>query len=408
MSNETGKNSINFNNKRLPFRKPSLPLLLILIITLLSVCSCDNDSSNSENNSNNINNANNINNTNNGNNINNINNSNNTQNPSCTDLLMIIEQEIRDQLDSIVTDTDFTLEIESAHGAKFSHSIGSATPSTSYPSASTSKWVTASVIMDLVNDGTLSLDDSPDQYIDFWPTTGNLSEIKLKHLLSFTSGLTEEALCTSLGGFDFENCINNILTKNPDSTPPGEVFHYGPNHLQVAGLMAINATQSSNWNELFDAFKLKTGLFENGVYDLPSNTNPRLAGGMHWQTDEYFAFVKALFENSILTAQSISLMESDQLFDATIGYSPSVVSLGEDWHYGFGNWIECHQETYNCQTITRVSSAGAYGAYPFIDYEYNYFGVLGREGALNTFDKGYEVFTTIEPKLREWATMECK
>ncbi len=100
-------------------------------------------------------------------------------------------------------------------------------------------------------------------------------------------------------------------------------------------------------------------------------------------------------------------MTSDQINGATIVNSPAINAIGEDWHYGFGNWIECHANPNNCTQTTRVSSPGAYGAYPFIDYKNKYYGILAREGALGTFKNGYVLFESVSPKLEAWASMDC-
>lgn len=316
-----------------------------------------------------------------------------------------LENEIRKELDNYETDADFTLMVESANGKRFSHSTGSSGESVLYRSASTSKLVTAVVILTLVEDSLLSLGDHPGDYIPSWPDTGNLAAITLRHLLSFTSGLADKPFCLNLPSADFEECVARIAGVNANARPPGEEFYYSPGHLQVAGLMAVKASGLASWQELFTRFKSKTGLFPNGNYDLPSLQNPRLAGGMHWNAAEYLAFLRALYEQRILGAGLIAQMTEDQLRGAAIGYSPSLAAIGEDWHYGFGLWIECHDNPFNCNRTTRVSSPGAYGAYPFIDYENRYYGILAREGAYGTFDKGYRLFESIAPKLEEWALM---
>ena len=316
-----------------------------------------------------------------------------------------LEAEIRDDLDIYNTDADFTLLIKAENGRIFSYSRGGSDETLSYRSASTSKWVTTAVVLSLVDDGTLSLDDHPQDYIATWPTSGNLAAIQLKHLLSFTSGLTDAPFCLNRPNYDFETCVENIADANGRSKTPGEEFYYSSAHLQVAGLMAVKAAGLSSWQELFEQFKSETGLFATADYDLPSSTNPRLAGGMHWNAAEYVEFLEALRKHEILNADLINQMASDQISAATIGYSPAIDGLGEDWHYGFGNWIECHANPNNCTETTRISSPGAYGAYPFIDYAHGYYGIIAREGSLGSFPDGYALFESISPKLELWAAM---
>ncbi len=325
----------------------------------------------------------------------------------CSRDLADLESEIMSDLNIFETDTDFTLIIKSENGNTFTHSTGNSSETVEYESASTSKLVTAVIILSFVKEGILSLEDHPQDYISSWPTTGNLSSIQLKHLLSFTSGLANEPLCINLGGSNFETCVGNIATRNNDSTTPGEEFYYSGSHLQVAGLMAIKASGLLSWQDVFEQFQSETGLLSSARYDLPSSENPRLGGGMHWTAEEYLEFLEALYKEDILTTELINQMTSDQINEATVEYSPIIEAIEEDWHYGFGNWIECHANPYNCTKTTRISSPGAYGAYPFIDYENNYYGIVARQGLLGTSEKGYEVFENVSSKLEAWAAINC-
>ena len=38
---------------------------------------------------------------------------------------------------------------------------------------------------------------------------------------------------------------------------------------------------------------------------------------------------------------------------------------------------------------------GAYGAYPFVDFDLDYFGIVARQGALRTFPEGSSLFRVI-------------
>jgi len=328
---------------------------------------------------------------------------------SCATELSNLESSIRSTLNNLNRDTDFTLLIAADDGKRFEHSVGNSSADTSYRSASTSKFVTSAVLLSLVFNDEFFLSDQPQDYIPAWPTNGNLSDITLAHLLSFTSGLNEEALCIDLPNADPSSCGYSILTNNLSNLKiAGEEFYYSSSHMQIAGLMAINALEANSWQEVFNLFRTRTGLFTNSFYDLPSLTNPRLAGGMHWTANDYLDFLKAIYEQTILTPELIIQMTSDQLTDSIIVNSPAIIRINEDWHYGFGNWIECHSDSFNCSQVSKVSSPGAYGAYPFIDFTNNYYGILAREGKLGTFSNGYEAFAMVEDQLKLWAGMSCR
>ena len=327
-----------------------------------------------------------------------------TPGPGCSTTQL--EADMDAVLAQTASEVDFSFSLERQDGRRYNFSRGVSTLQTSYESASTSKLVSAVIILRLVEQGYLSLTDRPQDRISSWPigSGDSLYSMTLAQLLSFTSGLTVEPLCLNSGISDFETCVTNIATANAgNGITPGQEFYYASTHLQVAGLMAIKARGVASWQDVFAEFQTQTGLFPTAAYDLPSTSNPRLAGGMHWSGEEYMAFLKALRNGALLNAASMSELLADHTASATIVYSPTVAGLGEDWHYGFGLWQECQSATYNCTAGSRVSSPGAYGAYPFWDRSKDYFGIVARQGALGTFTNGVAIERAVRPKAEEWA-----
>lgn len=303
------------------------------------------------------------------------------------------------------SEVDFSFSVERQDGRRYTYNRGGSTLLTSYESASTSKMVSAVIILRLVEKGYLSLTDKPQRYMTTWPITNTdpLFNMTLEQLLSFTSGLTTEPPCQDFGGSSFETCVNNIATTNAgNGMTPGQQFYYASTHLQVAGLMAIKARGVATWQDVFTEFKTQTGLFSTSTYDLPSATNPRLAGGMHWTGEEYMAFLKALKNGSLLNTTSMGQLLADHTASVVIAHSPALDGLGEDWHYGLGLWHECQSPTFNCTAGTRVSSPGAYGAYPFWDRNHGYIGIVARQGALGTFPQGSAIERSVRPDVEQW------
>jgi len=333
----------------------------------------------------------------------------------CTpDQLAALEQTIGAKLDAasedpdITSTPDFTLLLETEDRRTYSHSHGASSATTSYESASTSKWVTAVVILDLVDQGALTLDTKAHDLLPFWTE----DTVTLRHLLSFTSGFNDEPLCLNGGGYDFETCIQNIYTQNSATAPAaGSQFYYASTHLQVAGLMAMKAVGASSWDGLFDAWKTHTGLFPTSTYDLPSATNPRLAGGMHWTADEYLAFLRALDKGQLLQPATQQALLANQRGSAAVVASPAWDKEQEDWSYGLGNWLECPTAKvlggFDCGAGHRNSSPGAYGAYPFIDFDHHYFGILARQGDRGKGFEGIDLFRAAGPEITQWADNDC-
>jgi CubicO group peptidase (beta-lactamase class C family) len=263
--------------------------------------------------------------------------------------------------------------------------------------------------MRLVEQGHLALSHQPQNYIDAWPSGGTdpLSGITLAQLLSLTSGLMTDPPCLEDGGSNIEDCVIEIAQDN-DGNVPGQQFFYASAHLQVAGLMAIEAREVANWQAIFSEFKSQTGLFAASSYDAPSSTNPVLAGGMHFTGQDYMDFLKALKGGLLLNASSMGQLLADRTASIPIAFSPIFSGiggpgLGEDWHYGFGLWHECRSATFNCVAGTRVSSPGALGTYPFWDRSKNYTGIVVRAGAFGTTNTGITIERTVRSKVEAWA-----
>jgi CubicO group peptidase (beta-lactamase class C family) len=335
---------------------------------------------------------------------------------TCTDRqLAQLEESMTETLRGTATDASFTLMLAAADGRIYSCSTGTSTSASRYESASTSKLVTAAVILSLIDRGTtnLTLDSRPQDFISFWtPTPGSpAAGMTLRHLLSLTSGFETEPMPNCLNGetADFETCVRNIYNANIGNNPlPGRKFHYSSTHLQIAGLMAIKAGGFSSWGQLFSDFKARTGLFAHSAYDVPSLTNPRLAGGMHWTAGDLLAFLRAVYSGQILSADMTAELWANQRRTADVTESPAFTAMGEDWGYGLGNWVECRSPVFDCgASLKRNSSPGTYGAYPFIDFENRYYGILARQGEAETFERGVDLFRTVEATAKIWSTRSC-
>jgi len=326
-----------------------------------------------------------------------------------------LESAMTSTLNSVSVKNEFSFLVERPDGRQFSYNRGSSSLNDLYQSASTSKLVSAVIILRAVDKGYLTLDSKPQDYIKngstvIWSIASTkplYNYITLRKLLSFTSGFTStdtDVLCLSNATSDFQACANNVGYVNRDKPlPTTPQFYYSSAHLQVAGLMAIKASGASSWQDLFTQFKNETGLFASSTYDLPSATNPRLAGGMHWKATEYFAFLKAFKNGALLSPSLMNEMISDQTPTADLAYSPLIVALNEAWHYGFGSWQECQSSTYNCTPGTRISSPGAYGSYPYWDRSKNYIGLVANQAtATGNFPEGISIERSVRSQVESW------
>ena len=323
-----------------------------------------------------------------------------------------LEAQMNTVLSRAVSEVDFSYSVERGDGRRYTFNRGEFTPRTVIESASASKLVSTVVILRLVEQGRLALTDRPQDRITGWAIdpADSLYGISLAQLLSLTSGLQNEPPCLSVAASDFVACTTSIANANAgNDLTPGQQFFYNSAHHQVAGLMAINARGVAGWQDLFTEFQAQTGLFQTATYDVPSVSNPLLAGGMHFVGEEYMAFLRALKNGTLLNVESMGQIFADHTAAAQIIYSPirdgigGMPGLGEDWHYGLGLWHECISSTFNCEPGTRVSSPGALGAYPFWDRRRGYFGIVSRQGEFGTIPTGIAIERSVRYLADQWA-----
>ena len=258
--------------------------------------------------------------------------------------------------------------------------------------ASSSKMITAGVLLRLQDDGLLDI-NAPIAEVTGWE--GN-PEITTAQLLSNSSGLVglgpnpgyPPYLCQFLPDGDIEDCGQSIF-ETPDDDgdilAPDTEFRYGGAQWQVAGSVAESLT-GKTWTELIDEIYvepcgLETLGFNNHFgqigsgFDYPvefggdpstlSDTdNPNMEGSAYVTTGDYAKLLLMHLrggmcdENQVLSQDALDTLHADRVAEAYDG------DAAEATGYGMGWWID--RET------GRLSDGGAYGSVPWLDLDDGY------------------------------------
>jgi CubicO group peptidase (beta-lactamase class C family) len=252
--------------------------------------------------------------------------------------------------------------------------------------ASASKWLTSATVLRLVDRGIMSINDRPQDYIDYWTSdpADPRSRITLTHLLSFTSGFVGEIPCAGWkpAGAEYnpEDCVKDAYDTLFEEEP-GTFYDYNGVHMQIVLVMVMKAT-GKDWHEVFDEnIKTPLGMGEKTKWHLPSHKNPMLAGGCTSSVRDYNLFLSSLFNGTLLSQSSFYYMFTDFTQNITFGRSPAIMSIEQEWHYALGNWIECHNQNWqpSCSNLRLFSSAGGNGFYPWIDLKNMNYGIIAQD-----------------------------
>jgi len=254
-------------------------------------------------------------------------------------------------------------------------STGTFGPDSVVPIASSSKWMSAAVIMSLVDNGTLSLDDTCGKYLPLF--TGKKASITIRQLMSHTSGLPGNSSYESNRAFSLAQAVDSIALYVALVGDPGVGFRYGGVSMQVAGRIAEIAS-GQPWDTLFvSTIARPLGMTRTDYDGFGSTDNPMIAGGARSSSNDYARFIRMLLKRGevagtrILSAEAIRIMSEDQTRGAAIVSSPFNAFAGIDpsmaaSRYGIGNWIEMPTVPFGEQFDN--SSLGAFGFSPWIDW----------------------------------------
>lgn len=156
-----------------------------------------------------------------------------------------------------------------------------ATPQSVFRIGSLTKQFTSAVIMQLVEQGKLSLDDNINTYIPNFPTHGRT--ILVRHLLNHTSGIPSY---TDVGN-EFGKMMRNDLTPDqllaviaPDSLQfePGTHMYYNNTGYYMLGLI-IEKVTGKKYGEYLESTLFKTAGLPNTIYCDTRRLIPRRAQG---------------------------------------------------------------------------------------------------------------------------------
>lgn len=277
-----------------------------------------------------------------------------------------------------------TLEVLTPAGVVYSQSFGGFANTTLVPVASASKMVSAAVFLRLVEQGVFSLDTQTRALLrtrQGQPWSGNMGEIRLRELLSFTAGISSEVPASEVDDITLIEAVHRIYEdQSPVAEPPGSSFFYGGSpHMRIAARMAEIAT-GKTWRQIF-AEQIAGPLGFGPLSGVAGATNPNPAGALVCTGLEYTRFLMMQLRAGLdgtarlLSPASIAQQRTDGFTaTTTIRSSPYLLLRGYRYHYGMGNWLETANGAAPAagNPVSAWSSAGKFGWLPWITADGRY------------------------------------
>jgi len=294
----------------------------------------------------------------------------------------LVDNHLNNSVDTIPLDGCVLLLIKDGQ-VIYEKAFGNYSLNTVVPIASATKWVSAILLMDLVDDGLLSLDDKVSDWISYYNDLPDKKDITVRQLFSHTSGLPNRALWLNFQwpGWDLERCAKEI-SKLKMEEPPGTMFRYGGISMQLAGRI-VELAANDTWIHLYEERISGPLGITTLIWDekYPDTKNPRIAGGITAiSVYDYSKLLQMMLNDGlyngvrIIKPETVQQMLSDQTFGVPVAKSP-YTRYNDHPHlgYGIGVWVDSKNID---DEVVEMSSTGAWGFHPWIDFNRNMTGVF--------------------------------
>lgn len=214
------------------------------------------------------------------------------------------------------------------------------TPQTLFRIGSTTKSLTGTAVMRLVEAGKLDLDTPIKAYIP-WLTFGEagaVDSVTLRMLMSHTSGLfSEDEYSGRRDPAGLEAYVREMIPQIPLVAPPGKVFSYSGPGMNLAGYIA-EVVSSKNYSKLmqelvFDPLEMKHTTFDPMVamtYSLAQSHDLSADGNLsiqHLYIDNIGQYPESSANSTVLDLANFCMMQMNQgRFGNTQIISPASVA----------------------------------------------------------------------------------
>jgi CubicO group peptidase (beta-lactamase class C family) len=280
---------------------------------------------------------------------------------------------------------DFSVVIATADSVVYEKTIGDVSNlKTPVPIGASSQWLTTAFLLQLVDEGKISLDDPVAKYLPVFEKYRR-NFITLRHCLTHQTGLGREAVKAS-GILDkdkyssFEEKMTDLLKKEIHANA-GQEFRYGNYGMMIAAAVAEVVTKKR-----FDQI-IRTRLFvplgmRNTSFSTDDGSAPNPSIGARSTAADMTKFLQMLLNKGrfggkqVLTEAAVEELRKVQVAASQTKIIPKA---NAGFAYALGSWSTDESTATGAQATQLVLPSLA-GTWPMIDFAKGYtFLVFGRE-----------------------------
>ena len=242
------------------------------------------------------------------------------------------------------------------------------TVKTQQPIGATSQWLTAAVVMILVQEGKLSLDDKVSDYLPFF-TKYSKGYITIRHCLTHQTGIQSDGKLFQKSRYKtLEDEAMGIASRKEIETNPGTEFKYSDIGYSLVGRVIEVITKKGFDRVIQDRLLRPVGMrgttFTNEDYN--SAVDP--SAGARSTANDLSAFMLMLINKGVANNKQILTQESIQTLlslQAAAGKMKNSPKHTEGLAFSMGNWII---EADGSDKTRAAAGPSMSGTWPIVDF----------------------------------------
>lgn len=258
----------------------------------------------------------------------------------------------------------------------FKKEMGEFNMKTQAPIASCSKWLTAALVMQFVDEGKLSLDDYVVKYIPEFEKYFK-KYITIRQCLSHMTGIADDdkflkRIMQRKKFASLEEEVNEFASRDIRANA-GNDFWYGNVGLNIAG--RVLEVISKKKFEVLIKLKLLNPLgMRKTTFNTLDGSPPNPSGGAISTAEDYMKFLVMLLHKGkyngvqVLSEDAVNEMMKVQTKPEIIKFAPKAA---QGFNYASGSWVieessQAGEE--GVKTASALASPGLFGTWPMIDF----------------------------------------
>lgn len=256
----------------------------------------------------------------------------------------------------------------------FKKEMGEFNAKTEAPLGATSSWLTAALIMILVDEGKIDLDDKITQYLPMYEKYGK-NYITIRHCLTHYTGIEQDPKAwweMKKAGSLVEAA--EAFAKREIKTNPGTESGFSNIGPIIAGAIA-EIVMKKKFDQLIKSKLFNPAGMSKTTFSTLDGTPSNPAGGARSTANDLVRFLQLLLNNGKINNRQIlseAAVKELRTLTSQTGAIKNAPKMTTNWGYAVGSWAV---EERNGQAISLAAPA-LYGTLPIVDWCRGYAAVL--------------------------------